>query len=588
MLNLLRKTDIHAILLIITLVMATIFQESQMLHIMMMFPVLPHFQKEDTQGNQREHLPKQITSVVLKNADELIVIMTPEGIIKDVSESVLEVYDKPYESIVGQHALAVNESVNRRSDTWLKEVNAYGCAMSEATIHAEGQKKYIRWRHEALYDETTQEMIKIISIGREMTDYLLINEALHHEKNHDALTGLLNERGLFERLHAYKKTQLTAAVIDIYRFTQVNDYYGHTIGDDVLIDFAQTLKNKMPKGCEIARYSGSKFAVLCGDASNIGALKNILRDFDTYTYEGVTLSTTFSLNIGVADYVANGENIDQVIANASIASRESTNDPFHHLKVYTEFMNTQLKNNLLIASKLRHAIENHDIDIDFQSIINLKTHTVEYVEALARWHDEELGPINPETFINIADQANLLSNLENYLLEKAMEIYASHNVDAYLALNLTPQSMIDHKLSNNLLQWSKHYGIAPERIMIEISERTFVNISTDYVKNIERLKAEGFLIAIDDFGKDYSSLAVLRNVPYDMIKIDRMFTETIQEDETKEIIKMVKAITRSNNKMLVIEGVESKIQVEALKSIGCYRQQGYYHDMPKKLEKKSL
>ena len=249
--------------------------------------------------------------------------------------------------------------------------------------------------------------------------------------------------------------------------------------------------------------------------------------------------------------------------------------------------NKPLSNCPDMSKKLTHAIKNELIDIHFQKIINTKDDSILYLEQLARWNDKDLGCINPDSFIEIAKQNNQLLDLEFYLINKALESfdnYYKNHSQVKLSINLTPEAFLNKQTIKYINSTLKHYNMSPKNVCIEVSENLFVYDLSLCKKQISSFKDYGFEIALDDFGKSYSSLGILEAIDYDVIKIDRLFTKTIHKDQTKEIIKMVQKISNMAYKTIVIEGVETNEQKALLEKLNCYNMQGYLLHKPESIK----
>ena len=240
----------------------------------------------------------------------------------------------------------------------------------------------------------------------------------------------------------------------------------------------------------------------------------------------------------------------------------------------------------ILARKLSAAIEHDMIDIYFQKIINAQTNKTLYVEQLARWVDDDLGAIDPESMLKIAKSSRQLLRLDRYLINKSVELYKKYcqNSDdtPKLALNLTPETFLHDATLKYLITVLKTHKITINQVCLEIAETTFMNDHEECIESINNYKTHGFAIALDDFGKSYSSLGILENIDYDVIKIDRLFTKTIDREKTQEIVKMIQKITAMSFKTLVIEGVENTTQKKHLEALKCTNFQGFLFHRPEK------
>lgn len=529
---------------------------------------------------------------VLENAHDLIVKMDKDANIIYASKEALRVYEAKKDDVLGQNALDLNESVGRFNHNWYETVLKDLEATSKSTIYINEKEKHIKWRFQAVLN-VDKSIAYILAIGHEITHYVQMNDRLRYEKNHDPLTGLLNRIGLFEFIESKQPLKKALVyVIDLKSFSQINNYYGHQIGDALLKSIGTELKGFNSDDCAVARYASDEFVIVClndkTDANHRMSLEKSLQKM--MVSEHIVPETTIQIrkNIGCAFYPEDTTDIAQLIPFASLAMKNAEKHNLSTILRYKPKMHTQLQNNVLIASKLKDAIENDELEIYFQSILDVESNQVIYLEGLARWFDKTLGHVAPDTFITAAQASNLIGNLEPYLVKKAIQEFAKIKLKApftktKLALNLTPESVYNPRFSDVLLNLIEASEISKNDVIIEISEKTFVNNVEHSMKHLHRLKTLGFEIALDDFGKDYSSLAVLEKVSFDVIKIDALFTKNIELMKNQEIVKMVRKITNLSHKKLIIEGVETEKQKDILLALGCNYQQGFLFDKPKKM-----
>lgn len=251
-------------------------------------------------------------------------------------------------------------------------------------------------------------------------------------------------------------------------------------------------------------------------------------------------------------------------------------------------MREDLRYNVEIANKLKIALDEGKIQVFFQKAINCKTKEVFVIEELSRWKDSEFGYIPPTVFFKIAKESNLLNRLEKYMVEKTLEAFIIIRKEdefkkSKVTINITPTTLLDTHFFEYFNNKVDQLGLNPGDIYIEISESTFVNNIDLCLKHIDMYKSCGYMIALDDFGTEYSSLSILEGVDFDMIKIDAHFVQNIDKFSNQEIIKMIRTITSKTSKEIVAEGVETIEQSKALMDLGCQIQQGYYYHKPENL-----
>ena len=223
-----------------------------------------------------------------------------------------------------------------------------------------------------------------------------------------------------------------------------------------------------------------------------------------------------------------------------------------------------------------------------QFIVNANDQKQVFVESLARWHDEVLGFVAPDEFFEVARKSNLIELLEKHLVKKSLTYFKALKEDQQyqnlkLTLNLTPEMFLKNGFAKMLDGFVKKRALNHKDIVIEVSENTFVHNLNVCNQMIQAYKAYGFMIAIDDFGSQYSSLAVLETLAYDIIKIDGSFINNLENQKNLEIVKMISQIGRLSNKIVIAERVETLEASKTLLDIDIIYQQGYYFHKPQKL-----
>jgi diguanylate cyclase (GGDEF)-like protein len=523
----------------------------------------------------------------------MILCFDPKGLIRYVSDALLSALKEARENFVGKNILSFRDVFGIRKQTWLEDLihDFHSQNLSELVIG--DQKRWLLWNFEAQLN-TDASIGMIVARGHEISDFTKNTTTVVQDLNHDYLTGLLNRQGLQDQLARLenKISKAAAYFIDCWTFSKIVDYYGHHVSDEVVLLMANEFQKKSNGKCLLCRYSDTQFVLVCLDEE--AEEKAVLHMVDRLEKELVSVYSTqdftFQVDkrIGYALFPDDTTNLSKLVACSSLAMKESIKLDQISVKRYQKHMSETLEQNVLFASKLRTALDSNQIEIHFQKIMNVSDTTVFSLEELARWTDPELGVISPKTLFAIAKEANMIDPLERYLVEKAlvaikqvMRSFPYRNVK--LALNITPSSLLDKHFLGFLDEIVYINGLKPSDICIEISESTFINSVETCVRRINEFKEHGYEIAIDDFGKEYSSLAILESVSFDIIKIDALFVDKIHLPKNQEIIKMIARIAKITNSKIIAEGVETSEQRDILLKLGCTIQQGYFFNRPDKV-----
>ncbi|MFA7038629.1 MAG: EAL domain-containing protein [Bacilli bacterium] len=434
---------------------------------------------------------------------------------------------------------------------------------------------------------------KAIIIFDDITNFKNQEKEQEYRIFHDSLTDLYNNRGLHRRLSDFVNSKrLICFYIDIVDFSWINSYYPMAFSDNILVVMANELKDNLKENVVISRYFTDHFVILLEDPTEEDVQKtlNFLKNSSGKTYGFGNHSLNIRKNIGYAIYPDDTKDIKELVFLSNLAMKMSIEnkgvEPFHYFPGLKE----KKEDNIKTIALLKEAIINKDITVYFQKVIDIRNNEVVMVEALARWKKSDGTFVPPLVFLKIAIEAKIISLLENLLISESLRKYSELiKLEEYkntkLSINLSPSIFLDINTINFIKDKLKLYNLTSDKIYIEVSEETFVyNLEKcNYVINLYR--ENGFKIAIDDFGSSYSSLSILDNIDYEVLKIDGKFIQNFNQIKNQKIIEMVLQIASIDNKRIVAEGVETKEMVDYLYSVDCFVYQGYYFHIPENIIK---
>lgn len=411
-----------------------------------------------------------------------------------------------------------------------------------------------------------------------------------HMAHHDDLTGLPNRRSLSQRLNKQieesqkNNSKFALLFIDVNRFRNVNDSLGHNVGDLFLVELIDRFKSIDNTKNSFYRLNGDEFVYILDDIEEIDLKANMLMDLFKVPFQFGQYEFLSSISIGISIYPNHGQDKDSLLVSADKALYTAKKRKGNQYEVYKKNVSGMNDYNLLLESKLHHAIKNDILEIHYQPKINIQTEKMVGMEALLRWNDSELGQIPPNQFIPLAEECGLICEIGKWVLEKAsMQINEWNKqlgIELNVAINISPNHFQDPQFINQLKQIIKKTEVNPRNLEIEITEMSMMN-HHDVIQKIKEIKNLGLTIAIDDFGTGYSSLSYLKEFPVDTLKIDRSFIVNMSKGESG--IAMVAAIislAHALNLNVVAEGVETKSELEILKKYNCQNVQGYYYSKP--------
>ncbi|MGD8957193.1 MAG: EAL domain-containing protein, partial [Chromatiaceae bacterium] len=413
-------------------------------------------------------------------------------------------------------------------------------------------------------------------------------QALDHLAHHDSLTGLPN-RKLFRRRLAdgisaarQRDTLIGLLFLDLDRFKQVNDSYGHAAGDQVLIEISRRLRKVFRQDDLIARFGGDEFAVLLenlharDEMSRLAkkALSAIQRPFE---YDGRIFHSSASIGIAVAP--DDGDDPDRLIQLADTAMYAAKHDEGSGLRFVSEDLSKAAAAQHALENELRDAVGRHNLALHFQPVVALGDGHVHCYESLLRWPHAEQGMLRPASFMNALADAGLCTAISDWALDQIQ--INRPTPEAVLSINLSARLLHDEDFAQRLLERLDQQRLIPERLILEITEDTLETDLRVAARVLHELKRRGVRIALDDFGTGQASLSHLRRFPFDYIKIDQSFVAGIGRVPNDE--KLIQAIIRLAHALemeVVAEGVETEAQRDFLRGEACDYIQGYLVGKP--------
>jgi len=414
----------------------------------------------------------------------------------------------------------------------------------------------------------------------------------------DSLTGLLNRRGFRSALDELQATRSDAETpgeihyavlfLDLDRFKIINDTLGHRVGDLLLQETTQRLRASLRSTDVMARLGGDEFAIIARYVKSKAALDDLAQCLiktirEPFELGGYRVRTTISIGIAVSPI--DGASADDLVVAADLAlyaAKERNRDGYHF---YEASMTKELTNRRQIETDLREALEHSELELHYQPIVNLHDGSITGFEALARWNNRTKGFIPPSQFIPIAEDTGLMTRLGEWALTEACGKIAQLPEHINLAVNLSPVQFAAPDLVEVVQRALVSSGLAAHRLELEITENLILENNDQILTMLRRLRQLGICIALDDFGTGYSALSYLRKFPLDKIKIDRSFvTDIATRSDQVAIIQAVLSIARALGMTVTAEGVETEIQKDFLKALGCDSAQGYLFGKPVRFE----
>jgi diguanylate cyclase (GGDEF)-like protein len=373
--------------------------------------------------------------------------------------------------------------------------------------------------------------------------------------------------------------------LDLDRFKEVNDVFGHATGDIVLSETVQRLSAVLGTTDLLARLGGDEFAVLqeaVHDTGAPGAVAERLIAAMNAPFEVDGRTACVGVSVGIAIFPQHGRTVQDLLANADTALYRAKSDGGCACRYFDHEMDSIVRSRRALAQDLRRAIGTDEIDVHYQPQVDASTGDIVGFEALSRWTHLERGPVSPSEFIGIAEENGLIVELGQAVLHKACVEAARWQRPLKIAVNLSPVQFHLADLPERVAEVLLRTGLAPSRLELEITETVLIKDFHRALNILRRIKALGVHIALDDFGTGYSSLSTLQAFPFDKLKIDRVFIDKIEtQGQAATIVRTILSLGRNLSIPVAAEGVETAAQAAFLRREKCAELQGYLFGRPR-------
>ncbi len=406
---------------------------------------------------------------------------------------------------------------------------------------------------------------------------------------HDPLTGLPNRRvlgedlaGLLDNVQA-TGNECAVFLIDLDQFKPVNDVHGHVAGDAVLVEAAERITAIVGSYGTVARMGGDEFACVIAYKAGSGLPARLAGRIVRSLAEPILIAgarVQIAATVGIARAPHDGVSASTLLQGADLAMYEAKRDGGHAYRFFHAEMDIQLRERAALETDLRAAVAANAIIPHFQPIMDLSRNTIVGFEALARWPHPTRGLIPPDTFIPIAEDLGIIDRLTDAMLRAACIAARDWPPAMSLSVNVSPLQLKDPWLAPRLLGILTETGLAPSRLIMEVTENAVIDDIVKAQDVFTSLQNAGVRLALDDFGKGYSSLYHLRKLHFDHLKIDRSFVHSMGTAESVKIVNAVAGLGRSLGMPVTAEGVETIEEADALRALGCETAQGFLFGQP--------
>jgi diguanylate cyclase (GGDEF)-like protein/PAS domain S-box-containing protein len=553
---------------------------------------------EATEERMRARNERLFSSLVEHSAD-VVTLVGADGVVRYHSPGVKAMFGRHPDELVGKqlgeliHPDDLSEAQAVFAQVFAGELGASAnleCRMA----HSDGS-----WR---VVDIVTTNLIDDPDVGavvlnkRDVTERRSLEQELNHQAFHDTLTGLANRALFLDRVdHALSLADREAAHVavlffDLDDFKTVNDSLGHPAGDQLLVEVAKRLNTVVRPGDTVARLGGDEFAVLLESGEMPAVAQTVATRLAEALEEPFWIGgdeVTIQASVGIALGQPRQHGANELLRDADLAMYMAKHNGKGRFELFEPAMHEHAVHRLQIAADLRRGMASGQLEVFYQPIVNAATATACGAEALVRWHHPTRGLVSPVEFVPVAESTGLIVPLGKWVLAEACRqaqtwrLAGLFGADFYISVNLSARQLQDPRLIDDVAEVLKDSGLPPRSLVLEVTESTVMENFDTALARLGALKDLGLRLAVDDFGTGHSSLSQLRNLPVDVVKIDKSFIDRITLDAAgAAMVRSVIELGHALGLTSIAEGVEEPDQLALLDHLGCDHIQGYLYAKP--------
>jgi diguanylate cyclase (GGDEF)-like protein/PAS domain S-box-containing protein len=543
--------------------------------------------------NEEEYTKDLRIAAYTFDSHEAMTITDVNGIIIRVNKAFSRITGYDASEVIGQNPRVLKSM--KHSDEFYKDMwhklHTVGRWSDEIYNRRKNGEIYLeRLSITAIKDEndiTTHYIAQFLDIS----DLKKAQERAEHQADHDFLTGLLNRKALMHRLQeefvkARRHDFLHGYLfIDLDEFKNVNDNFGHAVGDKLLVEVAKRMKKSLREEDILARMSGDEFAIIIlnidrDEPDAAKCVTKICTELIEQMSEVFILDEykiKISASIGIKLFPDNEKSIQDVVIHADAAMYQAKQQGKNRFIFFDKAIELQLKQFILLEEELNQAYNNSEFVFYFQPKVKVKTGEITGAEMLIRWEHPIKGILEPKEFLDVASEIGLIPKITKLALERACEFLQTHReFKGTLAVNLSSNELIDSKHEEEIIKILNSYDIDLSRIELEITESELIEDFDIAIEKIKKLQTYGVRFSIDDFGTGYSSITYLQKLPINTLKIDKNFMINISQDSDRALVKLIINMAKTFNMNVVVEGIEYESQLNIIKELGAGYYQGFY------------
>ncbi|MDO8989482.1 MAG: EAL domain-containing protein [Sideroxyarcus sp.] len=536
-------------------------------------------------------------AAVMQNTHEGVVITDTTPRILAVNDAYTAITGYTREEVLGKDPSLLNSGRQDHSfyESMWDELSKNGYWQGEMWNRRKNGETYPQWMSiSAVLDERRQP-IRYIGVFSDISRLKESQSQLEFMAHHDPLTRLFNRSAVESRMEQEleqaerHQQQLSVLFIDLDRFKQVNDSFGHLIGDELLCNVAGRLRARLREGDTLGRLGGDEFVLLATPLQEKHDAAVIARDIIASLNEPFNLSTGHEVfigaSIGISLYPDNGSSVAELTRNADAAMYLAKENGRNQFSFYTPELNADARNKLEMENDLRRAVMHNELRLHYQAKVDIASGSILGAEALVRWKKPDGTWVSPGEFIPIAEKSGVILTIGNWVIEQAC-VQIRDWMDAGLpgicvAVNVSARQFRSGHLDKLVKEALEKYAVAPHQLELELTESMLMHEPERAIDTMHKLKKVGVKLSLDDFGTGYSNFGYLRRFPIDSLKIDQSFVRGVAtRAEDAMIVDSIIGLAQRMKLHVIAEGVETADQLHYLRANHCDEIQGYYFSKP--------
>lgn len=538
-----------------------------------------------------------LAALVFDNSSEAMLVTDADSKILMVNAAFTQVTGYTFDEVVGKEPKMFASGLHDKAfyQAMWDSINTTGSWRGEIKNRRKTGEIYVEEIViNTIFDHAGQPHRRV-ALFADITQRKQSEEQIWQQANFDPLTGLSNRRFMQERLaqeikKAHRMRQRFAVLfLDLDHFKEVNDGFGHEMGDVLLQEAGRRLATCVRESDAVARLGGDEFTIILSELDGYDNAERVATHLLKRFSEPFVLNgepVYLSVSIGITLYPDDSHDLSQLLRNADQAMYAAKNQGRNRYAFFTASMQEALNARAMMVNDLRSALVNRQLSLVYQPIINLGNGEVNKAEALLRWQHPVRGMVGPAEFVPLAEEAGLIHDIGNWVFQTASEQVAcwrqSLHSDFQISINKSPQQFMDARhRSQDWVDWLQQLGLPGNAIVVEITESLLLEANSKTSGHLLTFRDAGIQVAIDDFGTGYSSLAYLKKFDIDYLKIDRSFVCNLSPGSNDFVLcEAIIVMAHKLGLKVIAEGVETEAQRDLLASVGCDFAQGYLFAWP--------